>query len=187
MAEVLFYHLEVRPLESVLPQLLEKTLERDWRAECAETGVLLRIHRDDGPDILTFTEAGGLARSGLNSAGIGLTANALGHNPVDDFLYGMDRNDPHHVVRVSAGGNEQDLGAAVGAPASWELAYVGTFLENGNYLVLGDNRDNSVDSRRFGFVPRREIVGEAKGVFVSADTRRWLRPRFNRFFTALDR
>ena len=49
----------------------------DWRAECAETGVVLRLKRDDGPDILTFTEAGGLARSGLNSAGIGLTANAL--------------------------------------------------------------------------------------------------------------
>ena len=49
----------------------------DWRAECAETGVVLRIRRDDGPDIVTFTEAGGLARSGLNSAGIGLTANAL--------------------------------------------------------------------------------------------------------------
>jgi isopenicillin-N N-acyltransferase-like protein len=49
----------------------------DWRAECADTGVVLRIRRDDGPDILTFTEAGGLARSGLNSAGIGLTANAL--------------------------------------------------------------------------------------------------------------
>jgi len=31
----------------------------DWRAECAETGVVLRIRRDDGPDILTFTEAGG--------------------------------------------------------------------------------------------------------------------------------
>ena len=39
--------------------------------------MVLRIRRDDGPDILTFTEAGGLARSGLNSAGIGLTANAL--------------------------------------------------------------------------------------------------------------
>lgn len=49
----------------------------DWRADCAETAVVLRIRRDDGPDILTFTEAGGLARSGLNSAGIGLTANAL--------------------------------------------------------------------------------------------------------------
>ncbi|MBS0219884.1 MAG: acyl-CoA--6-aminopenicillanic acid acyltransferase [Proteobacteria bacterium] len=49
----------------------------DWRADCAETGVLLRIRREDGPDVLTFTEAGGLARSGLNSAGVGLTANAL--------------------------------------------------------------------------------------------------------------
>ncbi len=32
MAEVLYYHLERRPLEQVLPQLLEKTLERGWRA-----------------------------------------------------------------------------------------------------------------------------------------------------------
>ncbi|MGI9484007.1 MAG: DNA polymerase III subunit chi [Hyphomicrobiales bacterium] len=32
MTEVLFYHLERKPLEQVLPQLLEKTLERDWRA-----------------------------------------------------------------------------------------------------------------------------------------------------------
>src|SRR5689334_11444558 len=32
MAEVLFYHLEQRPLESVLPALLEKVLERGWRA-----------------------------------------------------------------------------------------------------------------------------------------------------------
>ncbi|MGV8955045.1 MAG: DNA polymerase III subunit chi [Cypionkella sp.] len=32
MADVLFYHLEQRPLEAVIPQLLEKTLERGWRA-----------------------------------------------------------------------------------------------------------------------------------------------------------
>lgn len=32
MTEVLFYHLESRPLEQVLPQLLEKTLERGWHA-----------------------------------------------------------------------------------------------------------------------------------------------------------
>jgi isopenicillin-N N-acyltransferase like protein len=49
----------------------------DWKAECAETAVVLRIRRDDGPDILTFTEAGGLARSGMNSAGIAITANYL--------------------------------------------------------------------------------------------------------------
>jgi DNA polymerase-3 subunit chi len=32
MAEVLFYHLERQPLEKVLPRLVEKTLERGWRA-----------------------------------------------------------------------------------------------------------------------------------------------------------
>ncbi|MCU5772980.1 C45 family peptidase [Erwiniaceae bacterium BAC15a-03b] len=49
----------------------------DWRAECAETSVVVKIRRDDGPDVLTFVEAGGLARSGLNSAGLAITANYL--------------------------------------------------------------------------------------------------------------
>ncbi len=49
----------------------------DWKVECADTSVVLSIRRDDGPDLLTFTEAGGLARSGLNGAGIAITANYL--------------------------------------------------------------------------------------------------------------
>ena len=32
MTEVLFYHLEHQPLERVLPALVERTLERGWRA-----------------------------------------------------------------------------------------------------------------------------------------------------------
>ena len=32
MTEVLFYHLQRKPLEAVLPTLLEKSLERGWRA-----------------------------------------------------------------------------------------------------------------------------------------------------------
>ncbi|MNX40399.1 Acyl-coenzyme A:6-aminopenicillanic acid acyl-transferase [compost metagenome] len=49
----------------------------DWRAECAETAIVLRVRNDNGPDMLTFVEAGGLARSGLNSAGVSITANYL--------------------------------------------------------------------------------------------------------------
>ena len=49
----------------------------DWKLECAESTVVLRIRREDGPDVLTFTEAGGLARSGMNSAGIGVVSNYL--------------------------------------------------------------------------------------------------------------
>lgn len=32
MSEVMFYHLERQPLERVLPQLVEKSLERGWKA-----------------------------------------------------------------------------------------------------------------------------------------------------------
>ena len=35
------------------------------------------LRRDDGPDLLTFTEAGALGRSGFNAAGIAITANYL--------------------------------------------------------------------------------------------------------------
>lgn len=49
----------------------------DWRAECVDTAIVLRVRNDNGPDILTFVEAGGLARSGLNSAGVSITANYL--------------------------------------------------------------------------------------------------------------
>ena len=56
----------------------------------------------------------------------------------------------------------------------------------GHYFMMGDDRDNSRDSRFFGFMPRAEIIGEAKSVFVSADPAHWLRPRFDRFFTRLD-
>lgn len=49
----------------------------DWKAECAETTVVLKVRREDGPDLLTYTEAGAVGRSGMNAAGISITANYL--------------------------------------------------------------------------------------------------------------
>jgi isopenicillin-N N-acyltransferase-like protein len=49
----------------------------DWKEECIDNSIVVRILRDNGPDVLTFTEAGGVARSGLNSNGISITANYL--------------------------------------------------------------------------------------------------------------
>ena len=49
----------------------------DWREECVDTGVVLKIRRDQGPDMLIFVEAGGLARHGLNAAGVSVTGNYL--------------------------------------------------------------------------------------------------------------
>ena len=49
----------------------------DWKRECAETAVVLKVRREDGPDLMTFTEAGALGRCGFNAVGIAITANYL--------------------------------------------------------------------------------------------------------------
>jgi signal peptidase I len=55
----------------------------------------------------------------------------------------------------------------------------------GQYFMLGDNRDNSGDSRYFGFVPRASIVGRAGRVAYSLDAERWYLPRGDRFLSPL--
>ncbi len=42
-----------------------------------------------------------------------------------------------------------------------------------HYLMLGDSRDNSIDSRYYGLVPRHLLIGRAHHLLVSGDTERW--------------
>jgi signal peptidase I len=55
----------------------------------------------------------------------------------------------------------------------------------GQYMMLGDNRDNSEDSRYIGMVPRALLIGRAERVLASADiTGNWM-PRTERFGMSL--
>jgi signal peptidase I len=78
-----------------------------------------------------------------------------------------------HVVRF---GHTSARGADSFAPVT---------VTEGHYLVLGDNRNNSADSRFYGFVPRDEIVGRSRAVVVSLDPENYFLPRAGRFLDPL--
>lgn len=68
-------------------------------------------------------------------------------------------------------------------------------VPEGHFFAMGDNRDNSRDSRtpEVGFVPFQNLVGRAEFIFLSADeTAEWVKPwtwftaiRYERLFEAV--
>ena len=95
-----------------------------------------------------------------------LSSNGASIDKVEDLL-GVE-----HSVRVNVNGSPLSSFTPIEVPPEF-------------YLGMGDNRDNSSDSRVIGFIPRDEIVVRTKTVVLSLNYENYYIPRGDRFLRAL--
>jgi len=95
---------------------------------------------------------------------------------VDDFYY-VDRDGnhvrtPQYQETLPGGKTYMTLDAIADGPADNTRVFL---VPKGHYFAMGDNRDNSLDSRFIGFIPEDNLVGRAEVLFFSVNgrTRLW--------------
>jgi DNA polymerase III subunit chi len=130
MTEVLFYHLDRLPLERVLPGLLERCIERQWRVvvqvgsdeRCAALDAHLWTYRDDA--FLPHGAGGSADASNAQLQPIWLTTGDDNPNRAEvrfltDGVKPQDYGDYQRVVMLFDG---NDADAVEGARAAWREA-----------------------------------------------------------------
>lgn len=125
---------------------------------------------------------------GIDALGLHVNGEYANYSPgdpgkVESLLDETRRRDPA-IYREGGVIVEHDM---LRMPAPSPREYFGPVrVPEGMYLMLGDNRDNSADSRYIGFVPRGNIVGLSSRVAVSFDPDRFYLPRRGRYLEPLD-
>lgn len=125
--DVLFYHLERTPLERVLPELLEKTLERGWRA-VIQAGSQERVEALDTA-LWTYRDSSFLPHGTLSDGPpedqpilITSQTDTLNGATIRFFVDGSDADDLTPYERVVYLFDGRDEGAVSNARTQWSKA-----------------------------------------------------------------
>lgn len=116
-----------------------------------------------------------------------INGEAAGYGPLDDDTIAQlaaTEQPQHRYVTETIGSHRHAVMDTPGVPALRSFGPV--ISPQDAYFVMGDNRDNSLDSRMLGFIPRREIVGRAWRIAFSVDPARHHLPRWGRTLRALE-
>jgi signal peptidase I len=130
----------------------------------------------------------GLPGDRIEMRGDALTVNGIAAK-YDDFARLPDPVAPGRLVESvhaveHSGGSERSIQFLPALRARRDFAAL--TVPAGCYFMLGDNRDNSEDSRYIGVVPRRLLIGKANRIVVSADILDHWHPRLDRVGKSLD-
>jgi len=90
----------------------------------------------------------------------------------------------HTFATEQLPGREHAVAAFPAVPAMRSFGPV--HVPEGQYFMMGDNRDDSFDSRYYGAVERKRILGRATRVVLSFDHKNLWLPRWGRTFSRLD-
>ena len=129
----------------------------------------------------------GLPGDRVEMHGDTLTVNGVAAK-YDDFTRAPDAVAPGRLVASvhaveHAGDSARDVQFLPEVRARRDVAPL--TVPAGCYFMLGDNRDNSEDSRYIGVVPRHLLIGKANHIVVSADILDHWHPRLDRVGKAL--
>ncbi|MFZ5841988.1 MAG: signal peptidase I [Pseudomonadota bacterium] len=121
---------------------------------------------------------------GLPGDTVAMTNNRLILNGVAVDYHDIEQADDAVVAVEALAGIRHRVRWTNTAPSHYQ-SFGPVHIPAGYYLMLGDNRDNSADSRVIGLVPRHELRGRSQTVAFSLDYDDAYLPRTERFWQPL--